>query len=107
MKERIKKNPILTNHGEKRIKDRIGISKKSSYKNAEKALKYGFDQSKTKGKFNRYLTKLYFTNKCNNILVYNRYVYVFKNNVLITVFNLPKDFIKQADKIQESIPKEE
>lgn len=92
----------VTKHAEKRTKERVGLRKKIADKNAEKALKYGIKHSDTKGKLKRYFTHLYFKNqKRNNIRIYNRKVYIFSDDKLITVFDLPKEFIRTVDNIKK------
>ena len=92
----------VTKHGATRMRERVGLTKKNTDKFAEKALNLGIKHSETSGKLNKYITSLYFNNKnANNIRVYNRNVYIFSNDKLITVLNLPKDFWKMEDKIKE------
>lgn len=93
---------ILTKHSIQRTKDRIGISKKLTGKNAQKAMEYGLTHAQTKGGLKRYIDKLYLTYRTgNNIRVYHRYIYIFKDNTLITIIDLPRKFHALADKLQE------
>jgi hypothetical protein len=95
---------IVTCHAKERVKERLGISKKLTSKIADKALKHGVKHFNAKGKLKKYMDSLYLNNKkANNITIYNREVYIFKDLILITVLNLPKDLIKIADKIQKNI----
>lgn len=84
----------LTNHAKDRLKERAGISK-SNDRILELALTRGISHSETKGKLNKYLTKLYFYNEtANNIKVYQEKVFIFDDKVLITVLNLPNELKK-------------
>ena len=92
----------LTEHSVRRTKDRVGLSKKIADKNAQKALEFGIKHSEFKGGLRRYLDKLYLSNgNANNVRVYHRYVYLFRNNCLITIMNLPRKFCDIADQIQK------
>lgn len=92
---------IVTNHAKQRTKDRLGVSKKVANKIAGKALEHGVTHALAKGKLKSYLDKLYLSHKsANNLRVYNRKVYLFDKNILITVLNLPNNLINAADKLQ-------
>jgi hypothetical protein len=94
---------IVTDHGTQRIKDRLGLSKKIADKTAQKALDRGVGHSETKGNLRRYIDKVYYSEqKANNIRVYNRKIYLFRDDVLITVLNLPHNLSSIADKIQKN-----
>lgn len=91
----------VTLHGQQRIKDRVGVSKKIADKIAQKALEKGIKHNEVAGSLKRYLDGLYLLHKnANNIRIYNRKVYLFHNETLITVLNLPSDFFKTIDKIK-------
>lgn len=93
---------LNTKHSAQRTKDRLGISKKLSDKNAQKALDFGVTHSETVGSLNRYLTSLYFAREsANNMRVYHRNVYIFCGNRLITIIPLPKKYYDVADKLQK------
>lgn len=97
------KQAIVTDHGEQRIKDRLGLSKKIADKISQKALERGVSHSETKGSFKKYVDALYLKHrKANNIKIYHRKVYLFKDEVLITVLNLPNKFSTTADKLQKN-----
>lgn len=93
---------VVTNHGRKRIKDRLGLSKKIAEKNAEKALQFGIAHAETGGKLHRHLDGIFLLNyRPNNMRVYNRSIYLFRGNTLITVLPLPNRFHAYADKLQK------
>jgi hypothetical protein len=92
----------ITNHGKQRTKDRTGLSKKAAGKLAEKALLHGVHHNETKGRFRRYMDGLYLRHGSgNNNRVYNRKIFIFQGEVLITVLNLPHNFSAMADKLQK------
>ena len=92
---------VMTNHSIKRTKERVGLSKKIADKNAQKALEYGITHSECKAGLRRYLDKLYLSNNnANNVRIYHRFVYMFRDNRLITILPLPHKFYDLADKLQ-------
>ena len=97
---------IVTHHAKQRTKDRLGVSKKIADKIAKKALEHGITHAQATGRLKSYLDKLYLKHRrANNLRVYNRQVFLFTDNILITVINLPNNLIKIADKIQKKIIK--
>lgn len=93
---------VVTVHGAQRTKERIGLSKKLAKKNAAKALEFGLSHSETKGMLKRYVDKLYFRGEnINNIRIYHRCVYMFRDIKLITVIPLPRNLWTLADKLQK------
>lgn len=91
----------LTDHAVQRTKERVGLPKRSAEKNAQKALENGIRHCETKGSLNRYITALYWKQKtANNIRIYCNNVYIFNNDVLITVFPLPQKYRNTAQKIK-------
>ena len=91
----------ITYHGEKRVRERLGIPKSAVKKNIEKAQKYGVTSKETYGPFKRYLEWLYLDyGKANNIKSYNHFIYVFDNNVLITLLHIPTKYIDAAEASQ-------
>lgn len=92
---------VVTKHAAKRTKERVGLSKKIADKNAQKALECGITHAETTGRLSRYLDSLYFHNKtANNIRIYQRNVYIFNQNTLITILPLPAKYRKLVDQLQ-------
>ena len=88
----------LTNHGAKRLRERLGIPKRACQRAAQKAYDEGITFKNTAGEAHRFFDKIYHKNdSVNNTKVYGQFAYLFSNNVLITVLNIPKD-IKFIDK---------
>lgn len=93
---------IVTEHAAKRTKNRVGLSKKLADKNAAKALECGITHADTKGALKRYLDKLYLSaRKANNLRIYHHHVYLFHDNTLITIMDLPNQFKRLVDEIQK------
>ena len=92
----------VTKHGNKRSRERIGIPKKAVDRNAKNALENGLTHGQTRGGLKRYLDFLYFhgNGEANNMRVYGDHVYLFHDEILITVLNVPPEYRKQAAKLQ-------
>lgn len=92
----------VTKHAGKRIRQRLGINKKATARNAEKAFAQGITHAEVKGKLRKYLDGIFLVNfNPTNMRVYNREVYLFRDTTLITVLPLPNYLWAQADKIQK------
>lgn len=90
----------LTKHAKTRIKERCGLGKKGSLRAAEKALTEGIPHSRTKGRLNKWITSLYFGgSKANNIRLYGDKAYIFHNQTLITVMQIPQNLMKDLKKM--------
>ena len=85
----------MSNHATDRMNERCGLNKKSAERLSKLALENGISHSDTSGSLNRYLTKLFFYNKtANNIRIYGEYVYIFCDDILITVMPLDNKYKK-------------
>ena len=92
----------VTDHAAKRSKERLGLPKRVTTKNAEKALLYGIKHSETKGALRKYLDGIYLKREtANNIRIYCNNVYLFQNEMLITVYPLPHELKKTAEKLRK------
>lgn len=92
----------VTKHGTKRIRQRLGLNKKSVDKQAQKALKHGISHKEATGKLCEYMNGVFLMNfRPTNMRVYNRMLYLFRDNKLITVLPLPNRYWAQADKLQQ------
>lgn len=86
---------IVTKHAEKRLKKRSGLTKKSIQRMAERAFTEGVKHKDTKGALNKWITSLYFKKEVgNNIRLYGDKVFIFSDNKLITVFQIPNNLVK-------------
>ena len=85
----------MSNHATDRMNERCGLNKKSAERLARLALENGISHKDTSGNLNKYLTKLFFYNKtANNIKIYGEYVYIFCDDILITVMPLDNKYKK-------------
>ncbi len=92
----------ITRHARKRFKQRLGVHKTDTNKNANRALRDGVSQRDVRGDISRFMAALYFRNRtCNNIRLYNGMVYVFAKETLITVFPIPYRFREDAAEAQK------
>lgn len=81
---------ILTDHARARYKERTGMSKTRMEKDAELAWKNGVRWDEVSGGLRRYIDSQHFGSKLlADIRIYCGRVYIFKNETLITVFELP------------------
>lgn len=82
---------IITEHALKRGKERGRHGGNSIVRFARKALNEGIGFSEATGKLLHFIKSKYQSYyKANNIRVYGHEVYIFKNNVLLTVLELPQ-----------------
>lgn len=84
---------IITDHAYLRAKERLSFSPSTLDRLAPKAFSGGITHKDTKGKVNRYITKLWNYNKSiNNIRVYGEVVFLFSDNILVTLYQIPNEF---------------
>ena len=90
----------VTRHAEMRIRERLGIPRSAVRRNVAKALNEGIPYYETNGPLKTYLRWLFLQKQeANNIRVMCHYVYLFKEELLITVVPLPSKYRKIADKL--------
>ena len=90
----------VTAHGKKRIRQRCGIKLKSVDRMAEIAYTRGITHSESTGELKKYIDSLYFYNgQANNVRLHGDKVYIFCNDILVTVFNIPKKYQNIVNKI--------
>ena len=90
----------LTKHGKERIKKRLGTPKRSLEKIANDALTHGITHKEAKGRLSKYMDKLFLQHgNANNMRIYHEKIFVFKNDILITVLPLPHNLCDLANKI--------
>lgn len=87
----------ITDHAEKRAKERCGWNAAALSRMADKALTDGVTHAQTRGKLNRFLSGLFLSHRTgNNNRVYGEHVYIFAGDVLITVIHLPRNMRQAA-----------
>ena len=90
----------VTIHAGRRIRERIGVNKKAIQTISDRALIKGLSHNELKGKLKQYIDALYFKRStANNIKVYAEKVYIFNENILITVVSLPTGLKRIANKL--------
>ncbi len=84
-----------TKHAKKRAKERLGWNKSVLKKMMWRAFYQGIGEAETTGALQRYL-KAQYAKECeaDNAKIYGQNVFIFKQNVLITIYRLPNHFIK-------------
>ena len=81
---------VVTKHAQKRIKERCGFNKKAMNRMSRKAYIDGVSYRDTKGQLNKWLNNVYFKNEnTNNIKLYGDKAYVFCDDKLVTVLQVP------------------
>jgi len=86
---------IVTKHAYDMGKSRLSLKKNSISNIAKKAFNTGLSHHQAKGSLKKYVTKLFFKNKkANNIKIYGENVFIFSNNILVTLYRIPSDLIK-------------
>lgn len=93
----------VSRHGECRARQRVGLPKRAVERNAQRALVEGIGYLEASGALRRYLGWLYerYDGNGNNIRIYNGYVYVFHDALLITVLFVPLEYRKRAEAVQK------
>ncbi len=97
---------ILSKHAEKRMKERLNLTKQAAIRMANKVYEQGIDGNIKNGSLKRYINGKIKEGKINEfteVKIYGDYVYIFDNNVLITVFILPKNLKERANKTQKKV----
>ena len=81
---------VVTKHAKDRMKERCGYNKKTAKRMADKALHYGLSHKDLIGEVEQWANCLYLSKrKANNIRIYGEQAYLFRNNVLLTVIQVP------------------
>lgn len=83
----------MTNHGEKRMRKRMGLSKKALDKAYGEALLYGRHQREFKGSLKKYLDSKAEFYKATPI-IHGHFIYWTSRGQLITVYQVPPKFKK-------------
>lgn len=87
----------LTDHAKEQAKSRLGWNEPALARMAEKAMAEGVKHAETRGKLNRYITKLYLSHgSANNTRIYGEHIFLFAGPVLVTVLHLPHEMRQAA-----------
>lgn len=94
----------LTRHADIRCKDRLGLNKRSKQRNVELARRNGLTIRDVSGKMkNVFLMCICKNPGATDVRIYNRYIYVFNDNILVTVMPLKKEFYRLEDKFKAEL----
>ena len=89
----------VSKHAKERSKQRNGWNEKTTERMVQKVLEKGIPHRQTKGRLNKWVTSLYFKNAdANNIRLYGDKAYIFHNETLITVLQIPANLTKDMEK---------
>ena len=93
----------VSRHGERRVRQRVGLPKRAVERNAQRALTEGIGYKEAVGALRRYIGWLYerYDGNGNNIRINGDKVWVFHDGILITVLNVPGEHRKAAKSQQK------
>ena len=89
---------ILTHHGKKRVKERIGIGKsdKKISRVANIAWERGLHIDEFKGDFKKYLNDNFLKYQCgDNMRIHASQIWIFESNRLVTVKPIPPRYARK------------
>ncbi|RKI37035.1 hypothetical protein D7V86_23965 [bacterium D16-51] len=96
---------VVTKHAVKRLKQRCGVGKNSVGRVVKKVYELGMTHSETTGNLKKWVDSLYFYNEtANQVRLYGDKAYIFHNQKLITVIQIPQNlvkFVKRKDEDNE------
>jgi hypothetical protein len=93
---------IITDHAFERAKERLSMNKAAFVRVAERAYLKGIGAKHVSGNLKRYLNGRFLQSKIGNIVVHGENLFMFKKNLLITVYQLPNNLRKCAIKMQRA-----
>ena len=94
---------ILTKHASIRMAQRCGVQKKAQPKIVRRVIRHGVTHAETNESINlkRWVDGLYLSQrKPNKILLYGNGAYLFKDEVLITVLNIPENLQDEVNRLR-------
>lgn len=90
----------VTRHADKRTRKRTGVKRSAVERMARKAMNEGYTRHDFSGGLRRYLDALYYYNEsANNIRIWGEKVWIFSDQTLITVLDLPQRYKNRANGI--------
>lgn len=91
---------IVTKYAKQRMKQRCGLNNKSSERLAKIAYEKGLRHGNMTGNLKKWVDSLYFKNRtANQIRLYGDKAYIFQNEKLITVIQIPHNLVKEVVRI--------
>lgn len=95
--------PILTNHSKKRARQRSGVTKNNLDTMAGRAYREGIRHSNAIGELRTWMDAEYLKyNSANNCRLYANKLYIFHNDILITIINAPLYYEQELEKYVKS-----
>ena len=93
---------IITRHADNRLRKRLNLKRKSHQHHIELVLKKGIRHAELAGQIKRFIDKRVMVDTADTLIVYNYYVYCFikQTEVLLTVFELPKELKSKYESIK-------
>ena len=91
----------ITKHAKTRSKERNGWNDKSTERMIPKVLENGIKHKQTKGNLHKWMTGLYgnYKLKGTDIRLYGDKAYIFVNQSLVTVLQIPANLTRNMDKL--------
>jgi hypothetical protein len=73
----------------------MGLSRKAFERTVYKAWKEGVRYGQVKAPIRRYLAAIFLRKKSvNNPIIYGRFVFLFENTTLLTIYRIPNEYVK-------------
>lgn len=93
---------LITKHAACRLHQRSGLNKKSMQRIVDNVYISGYPIDATKGGLKRWMAKIAANNlNAQDLRLYGDKLYIFSDNVLVTVLNVPNDLKKNMKKMIE------
>jgi hypothetical protein len=91
----------ISQHAFERGEQRLNLRPESLIRLAQSAMDTGLQHADARGSFKRYLDKLFLSEgKANNLRVYGDVLFLFHNEVLVTVFAVPREYRATVAKLR-------
>lgn len=93
---------VVSQHALLRGRERFSLTKRSVKRLAVYAYKNGLTQEDCRGPLKRYVDDLWMKEKdASNIRVYGDNIFLFAGNILVTLYQLPNELRRIANKLQQ------
>lgn len=92
----------MTKHARYRMKQRCGVGKRSAHRMAEKVYRLGVRHGETSGNLRKWVDAQSFYNRsANQIRLYGDKAYIFHDEKLITVIQIPHNLVPEVAAIRK------
>lgn len=101
-------NLKITRHGKERMKQRLGLPKRAIRRHLKIVVDDGLRHKDLNGSLLSYINwqVIKYKYKCNNPIVHGHHLYIFNDQTLITVVELPTKLKTLADKLNHKTEEE-